>query len=611
MLYLSAAITLISMFILVSFNKFYNKYIFLLLSFSNLSILGIYYFFDYLSGNGFNEAILFHLIHGINGFGINEYVFPGLVLFFHFLCCIAIIFFLRKRIYINTDKNFISDILILFIACSALLFNPLLRDLKSIYFSSSMSSSIEMNDFYNQPIIFTKNPDNIIFLYLEQIERTYMDETIFPNLTPNLKRLEKEAISFTNISSPLATNWTIAGMVASQCGVPLLTPIASENSMVGMDKFLPSATCMGDILNNNSYDLNYIGGSDLDFAGKGKFYNSHGFNSVQGWYELESRLIDKSYRSPWGLYDDSLYEIINDRLIHLKKSNEPFGLFSLTLDTHHPNGYLANICKDKTYGDGKNLILNSVHCADFMAANFIEKIINDELFENTILVVLSDHLALKNTASSLLQEGDRKNLFYIFKKGAPNQLISKTGSMFDVTPTVLSLVGTDILGLGLGRNLFFEDSLSNDQNGIEAIISRNRNKILSLWSFPQIDANFNINVQTKKINFGERSIDFPALILLDNKNNVEEIMFDFYNANPLPRKVNELSDNQSFIWVDNCSRIKSLKDLTLAKENLNYCGLIGIKGKQDFELFDELIDLRADLVFQFFRDSKESFFNMN
>ena len=118
-------------------------------------------------------------------------------------------------------------------------------------------------------------------------------------------------------------------------------------------------------------------------------------------------------------------------------------------------------------------------------------------------------------------------------------------------------------------------------------------------------------MQTKKINFGERSIDFPALILLDNKNNVEEIMFDFYNANPLPRKVNELSDNQSFIWVDTCSRIKSLKDLTLAKENLNYCGLIGIKGKQDFELFDELIDLRADLVFQFFRDSKESFFNMN
>ena len=69
-----------------------------------------------------------------------------------------------------------------------------------------------------------------------------------------------------------------------------------------------------------------------------------------------------------------------------------------------------------------------------MAANFIEKIINSDLFEDTVLVVLSDHLALKNTASSLLEKGDRKNLFYIFKKDAPNQLIDKTGSMFDVTP---------------------------------------------------------------------------------------------------------------------------------------------------------------------------------
>ncbi len=287
------------------------------------------------------------------------------------------------------------------------------------------------------------------------------------------------------------------------------------------------------------------------------------------------------------------------------------GLFALTLDTHHPNGYIANSCKDRVYGDGKNLILNSVHCADFMAANFIEKIINDDMFENTILVVLSDHLALKNTASALLQEGDRKNLFYIFKKDAPNQLINKIGSMFDVTPTALSLVGTDILGLGLGRNLFFEDSLSNNQIGIENIISRNRNKILSLWSFPQIDTNFNINIQNKKINFGERSIDLPALILLDNNNKVEEIMFDFYNANPLPRKTNELDDKQSFIWIDTCLRIKAFKNLTPVKETSDFCALVGIKGKQDFKLFEDLTYLTDDLIFQFFKDTKESFFNMN
>ena len=77
MLYLSSAITLFFILVLGSFSKLYNKYIFLLLSLSNLLILGVYCFFNYLSGNGFNEAILFHLIHGFDGFGVNEYVLPG------------------------------------------------------------------------------------------------------------------------------------------------------------------------------------------------------------------------------------------------------------------------------------------------------------------------------------------------------------------------------------------------------------------------------------------------------------------------------------------------------------------------------------------------------
>ena len=78
--------------------------------------------------------------------------------------------------------------------------------------------------------------------------------------------------------------------------------------------------------------------------------------------------------------------------------------------------FLISSCNNKKYNDGSNAILNSIHCADLMASEFIENFINDKSFDNTILVVLSDHLALKNTASSMLDMDDRKNLFYIFKK---------------------------------------------------------------------------------------------------------------------------------------------------------------------------------------------------
>ena len=75
----------------------------------------------------------------------------------------------------------------------------------------------------------------------------------------------------------------------------------------------------------------------------------------------------------------------------------------------------------------------------------------------------------------------------------------------------------------------------------------------------------------------------------------------------MPRKVNELSDNQSFIWIDTCSRIKTLKNITFEDETLNYCGAVGVKGKEVFKLFEDLSDLTYDLILQFFINSNESF----
>ena len=323
--------------------------------------------------------------------------------------------------------------------------------------------------------------------------------------------MEKQSISFTNIDSPRATNWTIAGMAATQCGVPLLTPIASENSMSGMDKFLPLANCMGDILNEESYKLHYIGGSDLDFAGKGNFYKTHNFDSVEGWYELQNKIKDKNYRSPWGVYDDELLDIVYDRIEILSKANENFGLFALTLDTHHPNGYISASCENKIYGDGTNSILNSIHCVDELIGKFMEKFLNSEIYNNTTLVLLSDHLALKNTASEVLKNANRSNLFMIFDKDAKPQLINDIGNSFDIGPTVMSFLGANTNGLGLGRNLITNESLSLDLN-INEVIDANKRKILELWSFPKIDQGFSISIDQLKIFFGNRYINFPALL---------------------------------------------------------------------------------------------------
>jgi len=604
MLYISLLLSIFSLFIVKDLSNKYLKFIFLFFNFINLVFFSVYYFFDFLSGDGLNEAIIFHIIFGINGFGLEEYIFPGtLFLFFIFISFLTILY-RNKKIHIDSNKTFRTQYISFVFLFLAISINPLSSNLFNIFKISVENNKYENDYFFDKPINLISEPKNIIFLYLEQFERTYTDESIFPGLTPNLKELKKKAISFTNISSPKATNWTIAGMAASQCGIPLLTPVASQNSMSGMDKFLPSAVCIGDILSDNNYKLHYTGGSDLDFAGKGNFYHSHGFNQVDGWYQFKDGLFDKSYRSPWGLFDDSLYKININRLNELTSNKEPFGLFTLTLDTHHPNGYLSKSCNGIKYKDGKNSMLNSIHCADQLAGSFIRHIINSKIFDDTILVVVSDHLALKNMATSELVKGDRKNLFLIFSNNIASQEISKPASVFDISPTVLSLMGFNAEGLGLGRNLFFKKSLNEEDISIDEIISINRSKILSLWSFPQINKGFKLSTLDKRVYFKDRYINFPALILLDKENIVQEIMFDFYYANPLTRKVNELGDQQDYVWVDECKKINNFKN-QIDNNEFNFCILLGTKGSKKYAILNNSKNINKDTILKFFNNQIE------
>jgi phosphoglycerol transferase MdoB-like AlkP superfamily enzyme len=46
------------------------------------------------------------------------------------------------------------------------------------------------------------------------------------------------------------TDYTIAGMVASQCGIPLFAPFEG-NASASVSSFFPQNICLGDILKNS------------------------------------------------------------------------------------------------------------------------------------------------------------------------------------------------------------------------------------------------------------------------------------------------------------------------------------------------------------------------
>jgi Phosphoglycerol transferase and related proteins, alkaline phosphatase superfamily len=193
---------------------------------------------------------------------------------------------------------------------------------------------------YRVPAQPLSRPKNIVWIYGESLERTYFDETVFPGLMPNLKRLADEALDVRGLDSAEGSGWTIAGLVASMCGVPLTTAQGDENSMGRMGRFLPEAVCLGDYLKQQGYTTHYLGGANGQFAGKGQFLASHGFDAVHdlSWFRQQS--IPKRHFSNWGLHDDVLLDTAYERFLELSRAGQPFMLTTLTMDTHHPAGHL-------------------------------------------------------------------------------------------------------------------------------------------------------------------------------------------------------------------------------------------------------------------------------
>jgi phosphoglycerol transferase len=523
---------------------------------------------NYFTGAGLDEATIYHLTYGLEGAGFLEYSSLIVVI----VSLLVLSAFMLSRCILKRKASQGFNVISGFLAFSALSLSLLLNpasigiyelEIDSPLFSDGLNQQVPISfqENYRRPYIKSssnKNKNkNIIVIYAESLERTYFDETVFPGLINGLRELESVSTYFTNIQQVDGTGWTVAGMTASQCGIPLVTP-SHGNSMSGMDQFLSSAVCIGDLLNEKGYQLNYLGGSSLDFAGKGKLYKTHGFSVVLGREELVPKLEDQSYKTGWGLYDDSLFGFLYSRFIELSEIGDKFGLFTLTLDTHHPNGHPSKSCADIKYKDGSNAILNSVACSDHLISNFIKKIITSPYADETIVVLVSDHLAMKNTASDLLQKQERKNLFMIIDPSQKESLeVGEVGSTLDIGATFLPFIGYSG-DIGLGRNLLSVESSEENRLFIHSSLRRWRQTFARFWAFPKIENSLEINIEESFVRIDKREFKMPILIELNEKLE-STLKFEFHKSAGYGSLIGErekLPSDKYFLLVDKCMSAK-------------------------------------------------------
>ena len=135
-------------------------------------------------------------------------------------------------------------------------------------------------------------------------------------------------------------------------------------------------------------------------------------------------------------------EIALEMVIELHESGQPFLVSVLTLDTH-PADYAHEYCDVNT-----EIAMESVHrCSMEQVATFIEGLDENGILDDTVVVVMGDHLRLSggdspfHKALSALEDRTIYNRIW-----SPNSAEIVTGDIDQLSlyPTILELLGFDL-----------------------------------------------------------------------------------------------------------------------------------------------------------------------
>ncbi len=332
-------------------------------------------------------------------------------------------------------------------------------------------------------ITFPEEKRNLIYIYLESMETSYLDKAqggaMTENLIPELTALAQNNVNFSHnthvgglVEVPGAS-WTVGAMVAHTAGVPLITPTNVDDWQNGYGKdgvFLPGLTSLNNILAEEGYNQALMVGSDANFGGRKTYFATHGVENIYDLYTAwDDEIVPRGYFEWWGIEDKYLFQYAKQEISQLAAQDEPFAFTMLTVDTHHIGGYTCTLCGD----DHAESYANAIACSSKQVAAFVEWIQAQPFYENTTVIITGDHFSMdsgyfqRNVESGYVRHG-----YNCFINAVPTakHTTDRVFSALDMFPTTLAAMGCTIEGdqLGFGVNLFSDRQTLLEEFGYSA-----------------------------------------------------------------------------------------------------------------------------------------------
>lgn len=333
-------------------------------------------------------------------------------------------------------------------------------------------------------IVFPVKKRNLIYIYLESMEITYADTAsggaMKKNYIPELTKLALENNSFSDGNElngayhVSGATYTMGALAAQTSGVPINETLVSNDILNGSweseNNYLPGVWSLGDILEQEGYNQEFMIGSEGTFAGRSSYFKGHGNYKISDYNTaIEEGRISEDYKVWWGYEDEKLFSYAKEDITELAKKGEPFNFTMLTVDTHATDGYVCELCEGKYDQQYSNVLA----CSSRQTADFVRWIQEQDFYENTTVILAGDHLTMDSYYIDNTEAGnyDRRTYFTIINpaagKGENEQ--RRMYTTLDLYPTTLSSLGVTIEGsrLGLGVDLYSDVPTLVEEYGLE------------------------------------------------------------------------------------------------------------------------------------------------
>ena len=319
-------------------------------------------------------------------------------------------------------------------------------------------------------ITFPEEKRNLIYIYMESMETSYLSKDMGGgleyNLIPELTQLAQENINFSHnkqvggFRQVTGASWTVGSMVAHTGGVPLKVPDGIDDWQNGYGtegEFLDGLTTITSLLQEQGYYQTLMVGSVVSFGGRDTFYENHGVDKI---YDLVTGRADglvpyNYWNGWWGFEDFYLFEYAKQELTEIAQKDQPFAFTMLTVDTHHIGGFVCEKC-GSNYEESYE---NAIACASRQVYEFVQWLMEQDFYENTTIVITGDHCSMDNGYFQRnVEQGYERHVYNCFINAAatPYRTYERQFCAMDMFPTTLAAMGCTIQGerLGLGTNLF-------------------------------------------------------------------------------------------------------------------------------------------------------------